>query len=83
MKVIKRLMEIPAEQLVIGDDNRDVYLPHCQASFNSDGNITLRNYDRSNKNKDEIIILSNSETKALFELFSKMGETLKNYSIPF
>ena len=76
-------MEIPAEQLIIGDDNRDVYLPYCQASFNSDGNITLRNYDRSNKNKDEIIILSNSETKALFELFSKMGEKLKDYSLPF
>ena len=83
MKIIKRQMEIPAEQLIIGDDNRDVYLPYCQASFNSDGNITLRNYDRSNKNKDEIIILSNSETKALFELFSKMGEKLKDYSLPF
>ena len=83
MKIIKRQMEIPAEQLVIGDDNRDVYLPYCQASFNSDGNITLRNYDRSNKNKDEIIILSNSETKALFELFSKIGEKLKDYSLPF
>lgn len=83
MKIIKRQMEIPAEQLLIGDDNRDVYLPYCQASFNSDGNITLRNYDRSNKNKDEIIILSNSETKALFELFSKIGEKLKDYSLPF
>ena len=83
MKIIKRQMEIPAEQLIIGDDNRDVYLPYCQASFNSDGNITLRNYDRSNKNKDEIIILSNSETKALFELFSKMGQVNKNYDLPF
>lgn len=83
MKIIKRQMEIPAEQLIIGDDNRYVYLPYCQASFNSDGNITLRNYDKSNKNKDEIIILSNSETKALFELFRKMGEELRNYSLPF
>lgn len=83
MKIIKRQMTIPAEQMVIGDDNRDTYLPHCQASFNSDGNITLRNYDRSNKNKDEIIILSQSETKALFELFSKMGQKYKSYDLPF
>ena len=63
--------------------NIDEYLPHCQASFNSDGAITLRNYDRSNPNKDEIIILSNSETEALFALFSKIGQKNKNYVLPF
>ena len=83
MKIIKRQMEVPAEQMVIGDDNRDTYLPYCQASFNSDGNVTLRNYDISNKTKDEIIILSQSETKALFELFSKMGQMCKAYELPF
>lgn len=83
MKIIKREMNIPAEQLTFGDDNRDTYLPYCQASFNSDGNITLRNYDRSNKNKDEIIILSNSETTALFELFSRMSQKYKSYDLPF
>lgn len=83
MKIIKREMTKPAEQLLIGNDNRDIYLPYCQASFNSDGNVTLRNYDRSNKNKDEIIILSQSETKALFELFSKMGQMCKSYELPF
>ena len=83
MKIIKRQMTTPAEQMVIGNDDRDTYLPYCQASFNSDGNVPLRNYDRSNKNKDEIIILSQSETKALFELFSKMGQMCKAYELPF
>ena len=83
MIVIKRQMTTPEEQIVVGHDNLDTYLPYCQASFNSDGNITLRNYDHSNKNKDEIIILSHSETNALFALFSKMGQKNKNYDIPF
>ena len=83
MKIIKREMTKPAENIEIGNDNKDIYLPYCQASFNSDGNVTLRNYDRSNKNKDEIIILSQSETKALFELFSKMGQSCRNYTLPF
>ena len=65
------------------NDTIEEYLPYCQASFNSDGNITLRNYDRSDKNKDEIIILSESETRALFALFSKMMNTSKSYEIPF
>lgn len=82
MIVIERNME--AEEIVkTADNNIDQYLPYCQASFNSDGNITLRNYDRSNKNKDEIIILSNSETDALFALFSKIGQKQKNYDLPF
>ncbi len=82
MKIIKRNME-PEQMQLFAEDNLDKYLPYCQASFNSDGNITLRNYDRSNKNKDEIIILSNSETTALFELFSKMGRMRKAYDLPF
>ena len=83
MKIIKRKMQTPNEPFIIGNDNLDTYLPYCQASFNSDGNITLRNYDRANKNSDEIIILSESETKALFELFSKMGQKYKAYDLPF
>ena len=82
MVVIKRNMGIN-EPIKTANDNIDEYLPHCQASFNSDGNITLRNYDRSDKNKDEIIILSNSETNALFALFSKMGQKNKDYDLPF
>lgn len=65
------------------DNNINEYLPNSQASFNSDGKITLRNYDRSNKNKDEIIIFSNEETRALFELFSQIGTKCKNYTLPF
>lgn len=71
------------EQVTTADHNIDEYLPYCQASFNSDGNITLRNYDRSNKDKDEIIILSNSETEALFALFSRIGQKTKNHDLPF
>lgn len=82
MTVIKRNMGIN-EPIKTANDNIDEYLPYCQASFNSDGNITLRNYDRADKNKDEIIILSNSETDALFALFSKMGQKNKAYDLPF
>lgn len=76
MIIIKRNMVV-TERKQTAENNIDEYLPCCQASFNSDGNITLRNYDRSNKDKDEIIILSGSETTALFELFSKIGQKTK------
>lgn len=79
---IKRNMAV-TECEKTANDNIDVYLPYCQASFNSDGHITLRNYDNSNKNNDEIIILSNSETEALFALFSRIGQKNKNYDLPF
>ena len=82
MVLIKRNINV-TENKATANNNIDTYLPHCQASFNSDGNITLRNFDRSNKEKDEIIILSNSETEALFLLFSRMGQKNKNYTLPF
>jgi len=82
MIVIKRNMQAE-EKLKTADNNIDEYLPYCQASFNSDGCITLRNYDRANKNKDEIIILSEQETTALFALFSKIGQKYKNFDLPF
>ncbi len=65
------------------NDNTNEYLPHCQASFNSDGNITLRNYDRGNKDNDEIIILSENETQALFWLFHEISNKLKSCDLPF
>ena len=40
-----------------------------QASINSDGVITLRNYNPFDKNVDEIIVLSKEETNAIMELF--------------
>ena len=79
---IKRNMAV-TECEKTANDNIDVYLPYCQASFNSDGHITMRNYDKSNKNNDEIIILSNSETEALFALFSKIEQKTKKYDLPF
>lgn len=82
MKILKRKL-VTDEHIKTANDNIDEYLPYCQASFNSDGNITLRNYDRSNKEKDEIIILSNSETEALFLLFSQIGQKNRNYTLPF
>ena len=82
MKIIKREINT-TKQIDTANHNINEYLPHCQASFNSDGLITLRNYDRSNKSKDEIILLSKSETKALFALFSELGQKNKNYDLPF
>lgn len=82
MQIIKRKMVVE-EQISTANNNINEYLPYCQASFNSDGNITLRNYDRSNKDKDEIIIFSESETEALFRLFSKLGQKSRDYTLPF
>ena len=59
------------------------FFQHCQASFNSDGNITLRNYNVQDKSIDEIIILSAEETQAIIELLSKMKKILKIDSLPF
>lgn len=83
MKIIKRKMENTKEPYVIGNDDIDTYLPYCQASFNSDGNITLRNYDRSDKSKDEIIILSESETLAICKLFKEFKKICLNNELPF
>ena len=82
MKIIKRKMFVE-DQIISAEHNIDEYLPYCQASFNSDGNITLRNYDRSNNDKDEIIILSDKETVAIFELFVKIKEKFKYTDLPF
>lgn len=59
------------------------YSMYCQASFNSDGAITLRNYNINDKDSDEIIILSAEETYAIIQLFSKLGTMIKNNNLPF
>lgn len=69
--------------MTVDETTEDNGFRECQASFNSDGNITLRNYNKFNKNNDEIIILSSTETEALFKLFSKIGQKNKNYDLPF
>ena len=72
MKIINR--ETKIKETITGN------YCQCQASLNSDGNITLRNYDLQNKDSDEIIILSAKETKAIFNLMRVInGET----SLPF
>lgn len=54
---------------------------YSQASFNSDGCITLRNFNSDRV--DEIIILNHDETNAILKLFSKLGSMNKNYNLPF
>ena len=75
MKLIDREMQVKE---TITDNNN--YLC-CQASINSNGNIVLRNYDIQNKDSDEIIILSEKETEAIFELMKR----IKKYdnALPF
>ena len=78
MKTIDR--EMKTKDIVTNKSNS---LCYCQASFNSSGNITLRNYDIHNKNSDEIIILSQKETKAIVKLFSEIGRIIKTDELPF
>lgn len=78
MKLLKRKMEL--ENTCSNSENIST---KCQASFNSDGNITLRNYNPINKDEDEIIILSNQETSAIIHLFSQMGALISNNRLPF
>lgn len=55
----------------------------CQASFNSDGVITLRNYNVEDKSSDEIIILSAEETQAIISLFRKLARNGFNEPLPY
>lgn len=51
MKIIDREMKV-----VKSCTDKSNYSLKCQASFNSDGVLTLRNYNIEDKNSDEIII---------------------------
>ena len=73
MKIIDR--EMKAVESVTEKSN---YALKCQASFNSDGVLTLRNYNIENKNSDEIIIFSREETNASVELF----RAIKQLGVP-
>ena len=55
----------------------------CQAAYNSDGCITLRSYDPSKTNGDELLVLSPAETEALVHLFSQLGNMVRNNTLPF
>ena len=66
MKIIDRKMESTTTK---------TFMDCCgtsQASFNSDGCIVLRNYDRYKKENDEIMVLSENETNAVIRLFKKL-----------
>lgn len=76
MKLIDREMKVV--ETITGKSNSSLY---CQASINSNGCITLRNYNISDKNSDEIIILSAEETEAIFELMRVLK--MRENSIPF
>lgn len=64
--------------------SKEFRLIRSQASINSDGRITLRNYDPYAKDNDEIMILSDTETRAIFDLMRVMkGLGVKNEDITF
>lgn len=44
-----------------------------QVSFNSDGCLTVRKYDIYDKDKDEIIIFSQNETREIVKLFRQFN----------
>lgn len=78
MKIINREME--SEVITTKKSQTSLF---CQASFNSDGFITLRNYNIPDRNSDEIIILSAEETQAIVNLFSKIGKLMRSNDLPF
>lgn len=73
MKIIDREMKV-----VESCTDKSNYSLECQASFNSDGVLTLRNYNIEDKNSDEIIIFSREETNAIVELF----RAIKQLGVP-
>lgn len=80
MIIINRKMQV-TERETTGETD---YSQRSQASINSDGRITLRNYSPSDRDNDEILILSDAETKAIFDLMRVMkGIGVKNEDIPF
>lgn len=78
MKIINREMKV--NETITDKSNHCL---DCQASFNSDGFITLRNFTRPDKDSDEIIIFSAEETQAIIQLFSRLGCMFRNNTLPF
>lgn len=75
MEIIKRKMA--AERETIEE------LSTVQASFNSDGVLTLRHRSHYDPNNDVIIVLSRKETEAIFELFRQMKGKISMPDLPF
>lgn len=78
MKIIDREMK----SKVITTKKGELALD-CQASFNSDGYITLRNYTVEDKESDEIIVLSAEETQAIIKLFKNLAKSFRCEVLPF
>lgn len=74
MKIIDREMTAKTT-----DTEKGVHLPFSQASFNSHGCLTIRNYNPSLPNNDIIVCLNETETRAVFDLFNRF----KKYDLPF
>lgn len=55
----------------------------CQASFNSDGVLTLRHKSQHDPNNDIIIVLSRSETNAILDLFRQIKGKFNIPDLPF
>ena len=60
MQIIRREFDRTENESFSGD--------HAQASYNSDGRMTLRVYDRGDKKMDKIIVFDNVETEAIIKL---------------
>ena len=75
MQIIKRKMSATKE--TIEERGR------VQASFNSDGRITLRTTNGTGKDDDMIVVLSNEETSAIVMLFKEIKCTLRVQDLPF
>lgn len=77
--MIKIEREIKAKTVV--KEAQVIHREH-QASLNSDGCITLRAYNHNDRENDEIIILSQAETRAIFKLMNKL-KIIESNQIPF
>lgn len=78
MIIINRKMQVTEQKQENLPPNK------CQAIINSDGRIALRNYNPFDKSSDEIIILSDTETKAVFDLMRVMKDIgVENEDLPF
>ena len=76
-------MKIINREMTVTEKIRDIDYLDCQASFNSNGYITIRNYTLPNKDSDQIIVLSAEETQAIVRLFSEIGRMVRTNTIPF
>lgn len=77
--MIKIEREMKAKTIV--KETRIIGLEY-QASLNSDGCITLRAYNPNDRDSDEIIILSQGETRAIFKLMNQL-ENITSNKLPF